>query len=184
MRKALKHQLWGLDFDVTKSIRYHSYRRSFWDRWDYFTKVVSILTGASVLVSIVGDSKGWATFFSFIVAASSAADVVLGFSNRARRHDSLYRDFYLLAIRIAEIETPMPSDIAQIRRRRLELEMEEPGIIDLLERRCYNEECVARGRKVPPSRKLSKTQILLSQFSIFPSGQIDNEEAEDGRTPV
>lgn len=166
--KTPERQLWNLDFDVAKSIRYHSYRRSFWDRWDHLTKIVSVLTGTSVLVSIVGNETKLAVFFSFMVAASSAADVVLGFSTRARRHDNLYREFSLLAIKIAEVENPTLSDIAWIRRRRLEIEMEEPGIIGLLERRCYNEECVARGVKISPSHQLNRWQVLFSQFSILP----------------
>ena len=51
--------------------------------------------------------------------------------------------------------------------RRLEIEMDEPGVIDWLERRCAAEEAAARGAEMRPEWKLNKLQVLLSQFSVW-----------------
>lgn len=165
----LERQLWNIDFDVAKSIRYHAYRRSFWDTVDNGSKILTVISGTAVLISIIGSSHGFATGFAFVVAFASAMDVVLGFSNRARTHDGLYRAFSRLAQDISENSSPTEANINQWRRRRLEIEMDEPGVIDWLERRCSAEEAVARGVEIRPEWRLKSWQILLSQFAMWPS---------------
>lgn len=160
---------WRLDFTVSKSLRYHAYRRAFWDTIDRWSKIITIVSGASVLVTIVGKHNAWATGLAIVVAIASAADVVIGFSKSARDHDMLYRAFSRLAQDIAGTEKPNEQDIYAWRRRLLEIEMDEPFIIDLLERRCAAEEAHARG--VPPDDgwKLTKWEVRVSQFAVWPS---------------
>jgi hypothetical protein len=160
---------WNLDFDVSKSIRYHAYRRSFWDAADNLAKIVTIISGAAVLVSIIGSNNPIATIFAFVVALTGSLDVVLGFSRRARMHDGLYREFSRLAQDIAESSAPTETEINAWRRRRLEIEMDEPGVIDWLERRCSAEEAAARGAEIRPEWRLKPYQIILSQFVMWPS---------------
>jgi energy-coupling factor transporter transmembrane protein EcfT len=93
----LEQQRFGIDFDVAKSIRYHAYRRSFWDAADNTSKILTVVSGMAVLVSIIGSNNPVAIGFAFVVAVTGAMDVVLGFSARARTHDGLYRAFSRLA---------------------------------------------------------------------------------------
>jgi hypothetical protein len=165
----LELERWNIDFDVSKSIRYHAYRRSFWDAADSWAKILTIISGATVLVSIIGSNNLVATIFAFIVAITSTMDVVLGFSRRARVHDGLYRAFSRLAQDIAEIGAPTATDINKWRRRRLEIEMDEPGVIDWLERRCSAEEAAARGSEIRSEWRLKPWQVILSQFVMWPS---------------
>jgi hypothetical protein len=165
----LERQRWDIDFGVAKSIRYHAYRRSFWDGVDRFSKIVTVVSGVAVFVSIIGDNTQLAKYCALLVAIMSALDVVIGLSNFAKLHDGLYRDFSLLYQRICEIGSPSDADILQWRRRRLEIEMNEPGVIDWLERRCAAEEARARGVLVDPAWMLSPWKILLSQVAIWPS---------------
>ncbi len=165
----LEHERWNIDFDVSKSIRYHAYRRSFWDRLDYSSKVLTIVSGTAVLISIMGSNNPVATGFAFLVAIASALDVVLGFSQRMKVHDALYRAFSMLGQEIADSETLTEKDILKWRRRRLEIEMDEPGAIDWLERRCAAEEATARGCEVRREWALKPWQIWFSQFAMWPS---------------
>jgi hypothetical protein len=110
-----------------------------------------------------------ATIFAAIVALTSAMDVVLGFSKRARSHDGLYRAFSRLAQDISESGVLTESDINKWRRRRLEIEMDEPGVIDWLERRCSAEEAAARGAEIRSEWILKPWQVILSQFVMWPS---------------
>ena len=160
---------WEIDFDVAKSIRYHAYRRSFLDGWSNLTKILTVISGTAVLVTLVGEYSLASTILAVGVAVTSAMDLVLRFSEKARIHDGLYRAFSRLAQEIAAIEEPTPETIAAWRRRRLEIEMDEPTAIGLLERRCAGEEAKARGSDIRPSWKLSPAQILLSQFSFWPA---------------
>ena len=81
-----EEERWNLDFVVSKSIRYHSYRRAFWDNWDRLAKVLTILSGTAVLITLIGADKDTTTsiVFAAIVAVVSAADLVVGFSGKAR----------------------------------------------------------------------------------------------------
>jgi hypothetical protein len=158
-----------IDFDVAKSIRYHAYRRSFWDAADNLSKILTVVSGTAVLVSIIGSNNPVATAFAFVVAVTGALDVVLGFSAKARAHDGLYRAFSRLAQDISEAVTPTKADVFQWRRRRLEIEMDEPGVIDWLERRCSAEEAMARGWEIRPDWRLTPWQVRLSQFAMWPS---------------
>jgi hypothetical protein len=165
----LERKQWNIDFSVSKSIRYHAYRRSFWEAADNGSKILTVVSGTAVLISIIGFNNALATGFAFVVAIASAMDVVLGFSSRARAHDGLYRAFSLLAQDISENSAPMEADIVRWRRRRLEIEMDEPGVIDWLERRCAAEEAAARGFEIRAEWKLKPWQIWLSQFAMWPS---------------
>lgn len=164
---------WNIDFGVCKSIRYHAYRRAFWDAFNNFSKILTIISGTAVLVSIVGEYKLWATAMAVVVAITSATDLVLGFSEKARKHDGLYRAFSLLAQEIAENDGPDAQTISRWQRRRLEIEMDEPLIVDWLERRCSGEEARARGCALRPSWKLNAFQITVSQFAFWPATHKD-----------
>lgn len=167
----LRDQLWSLDFDAGKSIRYHAYRRSFWQSLDHWSKVLSIVTGAAVVVAVFGQNTVWAKILALLVACTSAADVVLGFGDKANLHDGLYRDWCRLQQKIAALEarTPTNVDIAEMKARRLRIEREEPGHLDLLERRCCAEECIARGCDLRGVWQLTKWQVWLSQWAMWPS---------------
>jgi hypothetical protein len=159
---------WGIDFGVAKSIRYHAYRRSFWEALDNWTKALVLISGTAVLVSVIGQNGPVAKVFAFLVATVSAADIILGFSARVRLHDSLYRAFCRLGHDISENLHPTVEDVAKWRSRRLEIEMDEPGTLDWLERRCSAEEARARGLEVNERWILPGWKIWLSQLAIWP----------------
>lgn len=106
---------------------------------------------------------------AIVVATTSAADLVLGFSERARVHVGLYRDFSLLAQDITSNTKPDENMLIGWKKRRLEIEMNEPFVLDLLERRCAAEESISRGCKVSDVWKLKGWQIILSQVWVLPS---------------
>jgi hypothetical protein len=161
--------VWDLDFEVSKSVRYHAYRRSFWERLDYGAKMLTTVSGTAVLVSIIGDNSMLAKAFAIMVTGASIGDIVFGFSTKARRHDTLYREFSLLAQKMVSSPPSSEDDLRQLRRRRLEIEMEEPGVSDWLERRCAAEECKARGCELRDAWHLSAWQMAFSQWAWWPA---------------
>ena len=160
---------WNIDFVVAKSIRYHAYRRSFWNGLDVLSKMVTAISGTAVLVTLVGDNTVWSTGLAILVAVASATDLVLGFSKKARLHDDIYRSFSRLAQEIAENLLPTEQLVVSWRRRRLEIEMDEPTTLDLLERRCCADEARARGSQVRPEWKLNRVERYLAQIALWPS---------------
>ncbi|HEY5238135.1 MAG TPA: hypothetical protein VIJ62_07125 [Rhizomicrobium sp.] len=168
MNEQLLDEQWNIDFSVAKSMRYHAYRRSFWEMLDNWTKCLVVFSGTAVLVSIVGEKTFLAQLFAFVVAFLSAIDVVLGFSSRARTHDSLYKQFCRLQSEISKVTQPTEANIAAWRSSRLEIELEEPTTLDWLERRSAFEEAKSRGVEIRPGWVLKPWQILLSQFAVWP----------------
>ncbi len=161
----LENRQYGISFDVAKSMRYHAYRRSFFDKLDKAVKIASIGTGgATFLILASGQETWWAKVCALFVASLTAFDIIIGFGNAARAHDKLYRDFTLLAREIARTTELSEAKLAEWAERRLEIEMKEPGTMDWLERECSREEAVARGALVNEAWNLPGWKVRLSQF--------------------
>jgi uncharacterized membrane protein SirB2 len=140
-----KTDLWNIDFGVSKSMRYHAYMRNYWDAADHWNKVLILLSGAAIVVTFLSNVHWLEPWVAGLVAFLSILDIVFGFSDHARMHNSLYRQFCYLSMEIAGTVAPKIDDIAKWRAKRLEIETEETGIWEWLNRRCYREEAKARG---------------------------------------
>jgi hypothetical protein len=163
----LQEDLHGLSFDVAKSMRYHLYRRKWWDGWNRANRITGALSGSAVVVGTFASNKIVTAIAGLIVAIISICDLVFDFSDRARHADDLYRQFSAMAQEIAGITTPTEGQLAQLRQRRLKIEMEEGPTLDLLERRCSREEALARGLPVDNAWELSVRERRLAQFIFW-----------------
>jgi hypothetical protein len=160
-------ELYALDFDAAKSMRYHLCRRRWWDTWNRANKIMGALSGSAVVVGITSGSHWLTTLSGIVVATFSVFDLVFDFSERAREADALYRKFSLLAQEIAIETMPSEASIARLRRHRLQIEMEEAPPLDLLERRCCREEALARGHDVPSEWDLTRWEQRRAQFVFW-----------------
>lgn len=166
--EELENARYGLSFDVAKSMRYHAYRRKFFDNLDKLTKILVIGTGGATFISLIAEpASPIAKWFALVVAVLTAIDIIIGFSQIARLHDKLYRDFGALARTIARTTQVDERQIAEWSERRLEIETEEPGVLDWLERCCSREEAEARGDAVNDAWKLPPWKRRLS--NVIPS---------------
>lgn len=164
----LREKRYGLGFDVAKSMRYHAYRRGFFDKLDKAIKIITVGTGgATFLILVSGQDTHWAKACALVLSILTAFDVIIGFSNAARVHDKLYRDFALLARDIAKATQLTEADIAEWTEHRLEIKTEEPGTLDWLERRCAREAAEARGAEVDDAWRLPAWKVALSNSVPF-----------------
>lgn len=163
--------LHDLDFDVAKSRRYHHCRRRYWDTWNRANKILGALSGSAVVVGIFGDIHWLTALSGLVVAVFSVLDLVLDFSERAREADGLYRRWSALAQDIAATSEPTQPLLAQLRQRRLGIEMDEGPTLDLLERRCSREEAIARGLPVNPAWELNVRERRFAQFMFWASAK-------------
>jgi hypothetical protein len=163
----LGDDLYGLDFDVAKSMRYHLCRRRFWDGWSRVNKILTVLTGSAVVVGITANVPIVTTASGAAVALFSTFDLVFDFGEKARQADGLYRRWSLLLQEIALVDGPTRDRIAELRRRRLEIEMEEGPTVDLLERRCAYDEAKARGHKIDDAWNLTRWQQTIAQLVFW-----------------
>jgi hypothetical protein len=105
---------WNIDFSVAKCMRYHTYRRSFWESFDYWTKIFVLISGTAVIGAIISNTHTWwSEIAAGTVAVLTIMDIVLDFGGRARAHSDLYRSFCHLAKEIAENITPTALDISK-----------------------------------------------------------------------
>ena len=164
--------LYGLDFDVNKSIRYHLARRNFWDSFSRANKIIGILSGSAVVVGITSGSPIVTTISGAIVAFFSALDLVFDFGARSREAEDIRREWSLLAQRIALIDKPTRKELQDLRATRLKIEMSEGPVLDLLERRCAHDEAAARGDPINEAWQLTRWEKRLAQFVVWrPAGR-------------
>lgn len=159
----------ALDVDAGKCRRYHDYLRSYWFGLDYWRKGLSVVCGTATFFAAV---KGWpqvTIVLSSSLAVLTAADLVLGFSERGRRHDALYRRYSDLGVKIILTAEPTDAVVREWEAERLRIEADEPPAKDWLERRCSREEHIARGRAVNDAWKIGKFKTVMSRHPWFPN---------------
>lgn len=140
---------WAVLWSVQRSQRYHARRRTFYERWNKGTALVSILGGSAVFA-------GLTKYFDdrLIAAGASAAlimsavDLVASTVQQARLHDDLRRRFCALEQEIQREEEPDLTTIARWRAQRLEIEADEPPTYVALNLLCENELGAAYGKDI------------------------------------
>ena len=167
----LEDQLYGLDFDVAKSMRYHLTRRVFWDNCNRANKILGVLSGSAVLAGIIGKLEILTVLSGAIVALFSTLDLVFDFSNRSRAADDLYRRWSLLAQEIALEHNATHARLSQLRRQRLGIEMDEGPHLDLLERRCAYDEAKSRDARIDEAWQLTWVERQFAQFIFWRSAR-------------
>jgi hypothetical protein len=167
MMIEIRRKRWDIDFDVAKSVRYHIYRRSYFEKLDNITKIATLIIGMGAFASVVQGHEKTTLWATMAVSALAAIDIVIGFSARSRRHAELARKFSALGQEIAQSASPAETEIAGWQARRLELEADEPGIVNWLERRCAYEESEARGVEPRAAWHLNWLQWWVAPISPF-----------------
>lgn len=131
-------------FAVRRSIRYHTLRREFYDRWGVILGILIILTGSGSAAALGAGAeavKPVGVIAGAVVALLSAFDLIVGFSKKSREHHDLARDFCSLeAEMIGKGDLPSTYDLVRCTQRRLEIEKIEPPKKCALDVICHNEE--------------------------------------------
>ncbi len=136
--------LHDLLFGVRRSIRYHNRRRRFFDGFDKFVKIISVVGGSAAVVAVTGKLPAFAIASSAIIAIFSAINLVVGPAQGARLHADLAKRFSALEYDMARAETNEDS-LNKFRAERLLIESDEPPIYRVLDTVCHNELCEAMG---------------------------------------
>ncbi len=126
-------------------MRYHAKRRSFFDKCNNLTRAASAIFAAGAVVSVVSGSPIATAFVAVSLSVLSAFDLVIGYSQRARVYDDLYRDFCELAATIAEHPDPDEPRVRIWAAQKLRIQAKEPTSLDVLHVICTNEELEGRG---------------------------------------
>lgn len=176
-------QYWS--FGVHKSLRYHAKRRAFFDSWHRWSVAISAISGSATFAAIFGDAPPlFPKITSGVVAVMAGLDVGFGFSERARRHDDLYRRFADLAAEMARTPAPSDKDRGRWNAKRLLIERDEPTALRMLDIHCHNEEATARdlgSEHIYPPWWWQRTAmhfLSLPPYRLVSEARLANEEPD------
>ncbi|WEQ58311.1 hypothetical protein [Novacetimonas hansenii] len=162
----IEEQIHGLKFDAGKSIRYHSHLRSAWIRWDHWNKVFTLFLGTSVAGTAIVKYHQAEIITGMLTAFFSSLDIVLGFSDKSRLYDDLYKNWYdyLSELECIKCNALNEGVLIKFKQKRYNLERSEPGIMGWLERYSCYEEAIAQGLDVNDVWKLNFFQVFICKI--------------------
>jgi hypothetical protein len=152
-------------FGVRRSVRYHARRRALFDRLHRAGALASLLAGSATFLAVLGKLGGaeWVLWYSGAVVVLSAADLVLGFSSRARGHHDFQRRWLALEREITGAGEYDDERLADFTKRRLLIEEDEEPVLRVLDVLCHNELARAMGRE-DALYDVGPIQRLLAQW--------------------
>jgi hypothetical protein len=163
-------ELNALLFGVRRSIRYHNRRRRFFDGFDKFVKVLSVVGGSAAFAAATAHHSRIIMVFTGLVAAFSAVNLVVGPAQAARLHEELARKFAKLERDMKVAKVPNSDQLNGFQAERLLIESEEPPIMRVLDIVCHNELCEAMGYDTCHLYKVGIAQSLFAHFiDLWPS---------------
>lgn len=171
-----------LDFAVHTAIRYHAKMRRFFGSIYRIITMLILVGGTAVfadLAASLGDSAGRrvALVASAVVAFVGILEVTVGFSERARIHNDLYRRFSDLLVAI--MRTPAnatESEIRDLRARHLQIGVDEPTPNNVLSVICHNEEVESRGLDLKYLHRVFWFQRLFAYVIDIPPNNFPSLE--------
>ena len=159
----LEDDLFKLQFNLGRSIRYHSRRRKFFDFWDKFTTFCSLVFSSTATYGVLSTNGKITLISGAFVTIFSSLSLVIGFSNKARDHFDFVKQYSLLE-RMSIKEVLSEKLLKQITDEKLSIESTEPPVLRVLNEMCWNEEAKAQGIKPEKWREIKWYQRLLSSF--------------------
>lgn len=148
-RETFLDGVYALSFELQRSARYHSARRSFFTRWSKLGSFISVLASGSTIAVLLNGSPVWVTIsVACVIAVAQTAELVFDLSGKAMRHEGLYRDFLAVEQRLVLLgEDISDAQLRELKVDRLRLEAGEPPILRWLDVLCHNELAGAMGHR-------------------------------------
>jgi hypothetical protein len=144
--KQVRDEWYALDFEVKKSIRYHTRRRCFFERVGVLTNFLTVITGSGTGVSSFIGTRVFTAFLGFMTAGFSAIDLIVSYSTKARHYHDLAREFIALESEMNSVgRNPTEKDLIRAKNKRLEIESEEPPKLCILDISCHNQVAKSMG---------------------------------------
>ncbi|MCX9038502.1 hypothetical protein NLN82_20965 [Citrobacter portucalensis] len=144
---------------------HHNRRRAFYDRFDQFTNVTSLIFGSTAIYSVLASQNNiWAVLSGAVVSIFAAINLVVGSSQRSRNHFDLSKRFVDLEASMIRVPVPTEQTYRKTAAQRLSIEKDEPPVLRVLDSICYNEQLLAMNFTADQMIKVSFCQHLFAQF--------------------
>lgn len=132
-------------FAVRRSVRYHTRRRMFFERWHLATSASAVVFGSATAMGILTRAGEHYTLgAALLITILAAVDLVVGTAKTARLHEDLTRRFIDLEKEL-EREGATEEVVKDVTIKRLEIEADEPPKMSVLDIICHNDICRAMG---------------------------------------
>lgn len=153
-------------FAVRRSVRYHSLRRQFFDRWHLRIKFLTVLFGTAAITTLVAQLGNTVQSVAVaVVAFFSALDLVARTSEKARLHSDLEKEFIGLRKEIIAVgEELNAGQLDEFMGSRLDIEAREPKVQGILNVICHNDIARAMGFSKNEQYKLNVSQRWLANY--------------------
>ncbi|HFT8585412.1 TPA: hypothetical protein ACGSTF_004715 [Pseudomonas aeruginosa] len=150
-------------FGIRRPIRYHQRRRSFFDRLDQGSNMLSVIFGSAAIYGILErEYQAVALMASALVTVLASINLVVGSAQRARAHSDFSRRYVELEKHM--LGCPNEQNLRQVSADRLGIEAEEPPVLHVLNAICHNEMMRAMGYKKEKLAKIGWCQRLFAQL--------------------
>ena len=157
-------------FAIRRSIRYHSSRVAFFERWSARASFFSVLTGSALVPLILSnDSKEVSIIFASCVAITQALVLIVQPYQQARRHSVLSVKFNHLEQNVLSLKDKDISEdsVKDLINKRLDIELDEPPVKRWLNIKSHNDLVRAEQGIDAEEYKIPFFQNLLIQWFDF-----------------
>ncbi|OOF48643.1 hypothetical protein BKK53_09495 [Rodentibacter trehalosifermentans] len=168
--------MFQLQFNLGRSIRYHTKRRKFFDFWDKATTFSALIFSSTATYGILStDNTKTALIAGAVVTVLSSLALVVGFASKARDHFDFVKQYAVLERQL--IKEPLSEALLkEITDEKLAIESTEPPVLIVLNEMCWNEEARAQGIRLDKLKNLGFLQRCFSQFFDFLPNNIKTVE--------
>ena len=167
---------WGLRLDCLRLSSYHHFRRQFLDTCHRWVMFLVIIAGAGVTSRLLADFEATTlTWLALVPVFAATLDLVFRFSDRARDHEALYRQYVRLLGQIVAEPNPDPPLVAAWQQDLHEAyATAPPNHFTALDAWCYNLACQSLGveageRLVVPWLDRRLRHLLAFNGKIYPA---------------
>ncbi len=176
MAENLDEPTYELLFGIRRSIRYHLYRRRFYEVWNTVIVTVGVFgssTGAALIaIKEIRDDLWWIpVVFAATVAIFSAVSLAVGVAGKANLHAELASNFAYLETRLIPIKSLDEEERGALVKERLLIEVKEPPPMRLLDVICHIEILASLGYlksqpDICPLRRMMKNFCSQPSYAI------------------
>lgn len=176
-QEELEAAQYALQFDVRRSVRYHHRRRSVYETFNLFSTASALVLGSGAFYAMFADHDTRILgILGAIVTVVSTIDIVVSSSAKSRLHADLARQFIALEREIVLVGDYDEAKLRDFTARRLQIELDEPPVLRVLDALCHNELCRATN-----ADKLDYVRIYWWQRAIANYGDIEPESLKTYR---
>lgn len=160
---------WRIRFRIGISRRYNIRLARHYGGLQNTATVISLVSGSAAFADILRKPSEIALYASLAVVVLSALKLAFRWSDKARLHEDLYRQYTRLQERLVRSgAVPNEETLREIEADFVMVEAGEPAVLNALMVDCHNQEVVAQGADPSYQRSLRFWQHLAAPFVSLP----------------